>query len=1251
MEFDCTDMVMDDATALADEALELIRTALRTLDMTSLPRAIALLSAGIADKPDHRDEPWWRYLRGIAHHCVADEYDDPDAREAELADLRASWRRPHPLVGRSDLAAALATSLTRLATAQQESEDEVVNQAITELDALSAQIEASVAEVEMMRGLVRLHRFTMPSAELDSGVELGLDLLARSLPHVPDHTPLLDLALLTFATWSGASLQVEQVAAALSRLRTVLDPGDERLAGLDDLESDLLYVAWIETDNPDVERAALDALERLCDTSSGALATTLLRCGEMRAHRAFGAYPAARCGPDLEMAIRWLDGAGTGPAEDLAIGWLLLGMCLWRRSALESTGADIRRGISCLDEALRLGLPEPKHTVTAHAERLTVLATGLSVDAPAAGDVAAAEIAFREALADQTRYATMDLGRSAELAAALARIEMLLFAQHMDVLDVDRVRRNLDLAARRPDPPDEWPTLLGSLRGSLALFVDGVGARSGDCGVGSLVEALRGTQLPEAVEPLRRMIGYASVVAGGRTGSLQAFTSAAAALGHADAPPEDRFTAACADVYLHARGLAPHPQLPAVIDRALAVAAEIPAGPGDHRRLSRHLLPALHLMRENGRPPSASSSPAVSSAATAAMLDRLVDQFRAMVAVGVLDADPVRQEQELGAMERGVRGAPPDDVARGMGAGSLLTMWTDRAEARRDATDAHRGVAWVSEALAFVRGPENPMWTQVTWAAARCHRLRGLPEDQGCSRELGLATLRGHAWMVLLQYKTDHAVAVAREAAAQAVRVARWCLADRAADDLVAALDAGRGLVLQATLTTRRVADRLRAAGEVELAAEWADAGGDDRVVFDAAAGLGLHGDLRRRVLSALGADRTGFPEVTSTASIRAVLRAQKAAALIYLVPTDGDDPGLAVAVPARGPVEVLELPELDAGTAAQLAHAVAPERAGRDMGPVGGTKDEVRIAELLDFGWRAAGRELADLADRLAEAGERPPKLLLAPFGALGLVPWHAARPAGVGDPGVLGRAVVSYVPSAQLLVQAQARPARPTAGALVIGDPTGDLPAAAGEARSIVRTFHPGATYLGAPSESSADDPGPSGPGTATELLARLSADAEPLALLHLACHARAEPSAPGRSSIMLADRAVDVDELLTVRPAAALEIDTVCLAGCSTNVPGLDHDEAFSLATAFLAAGARTAYGSMWTVPDERTSCLMFMVHHHLRSGRCSPAEALHRAQSWAADPDRVAPAAMPAALARAATGDDDPIGWAGFQHLGA
>ena len=96
---------------------------------------------------------------------------------------------------------------------------------------------------------------------------------------------------------------------------------------------------------------------------------------------------------------------------------------------------------------------------------------------------------------------------------------------------------------------------------------------------------------------------------------------------------------------------------------------------------------------------------------------------------------------------------------------------------------------------------------------------------------------------------------------------------------------------------------------------------------------------------------------------------------------------------------------------------------------------------------------------------------------------------------------------------------------------------------------------------------------------------------------------------------------------------------LVACRTDVTAADHDEALTLSTAFLAAGAVTAVGSRWDLRDDPSAALMFMFHHYLAAGR-RPDDALRDAQLWMLDPDRVPPPSMPEALRnpRAARGRD-------------
>ncbi|EDY47575.1 hypothetical protein SSCG_00603 [Streptomyces clavuligerus] len=138
---------------------------------------------------------------------------------------------------------------------------------------------------------------------------------------------------------------------------------------------------------------------------------------------------------------------------------------------------------------------------------------------------------------------------------------------------------------------------------------------------------------------------------------------------------------------------------------------------------------------------------------------------------------------------------------------------------------------------------------------------------------------------------------------------------------------------------------------------------------------------------------------------------------------------------------------------------------------------------------------------------------------------------------------------------------------------------------------------------------------------------------------------------SSLVLAGGDLAAEEL-TEGGARCERLDLVVLAACRTSVSGHGYDEAYSLSTAFLVAGARSVIGSLWPVPDEATSLLMYMTHHYLSRERLTPGQALRRAQLWMLDDRREAPPGMPYRLQeriRRIT-SDDLTAWAGFTHLG-
>jgi CHAT domain-containing protein len=267
--------------------------------------------------------------------------------------------------------------------------------------------------------------------------------------------------------------------------------------------------------------------------------------------------------------------------------------------------------------------------------------------------------------------------------------------------------------------------------------------------------------------------------------------------------------------------------------------------------------------------------------------------------------------------------------------------------------------------------------------------------------------------------------------------------------------------------------------------------------------------------------------------------------------------------------------------------------------------------------------------------------------------VPWHAARRTeGPGYRYLAEEVALSVVPSAQLLCEVGSRNPDHPNGVVIVSNPTGDLRFAGTEAVAIQNSFYPSAVLLGLARTADGEwRRAPDGPGRADEVLGLIERGGAS-ANLHLACHAIADQAQPSRSRLVLGDgEELPVRILLQRRRTELLLLDRVFLSACTTHVSGRDYDEAFSLSTAFLAAGARTVFGSLWQVMDGATSALMYMVHRFLQAGT-APVTALCLAQRWMLDPDRRIPAEMPNELVSSLVTTDlaDPMVWAGFVHLG-
>jgi len=109
---------------------------------------------------------------------------------------------------------------------------------------------------------------------------------------------------------------------------------------------------------------------------------------------------------------------------------------------------------------------------------------------------------------------------------------------------------------------------------------------------------------------------------------------------------------------------------------------------------------------------------------------------------------------------------------------------------------------------------------------------------------------------------------------------------------------------------------------------------------------------------------------------------------------------------------------------------------------------------------------------------------------------------------------------------------------------------------------------------------------------------------------------------------------------------------LSACLTDLADKDHDEALTLASALLAAGASGVVGTRWPVPDDATAPFMVMFHHFLSNGHPHPADALRAAQLWMLDDSRPLLDDLPDDLSSAVVLPlTAPYFWAAFTHQGA
>ncbi|MEU0878609.1 CHAT domain-containing protein [Lentzea sp. NPDC005914] len=610
------------------------------------------------------------------------------------------------------------------------------------------------------------------------------------------------------------------------------------------------------------------------------------------------------------------------------------------------------------------------------------------------------------------------------------------------------------------------------------------------------------------------------------------------------------------------------------------------------------------------------------------------------VAVALKDRDAGKLREicaELAARQVDPRlvGLDPGRIMLAAALDALVTLVPEDRAVLEQAIEAN------VERVAEIEKRYHPQMDSVAITLGKLLRRRNEPGDKRQSRKLGQDALWHANWYVLQQSSPEHALEYARNATTKVDELTAWCLEDDAIDDLIRVIDARRGLVLKAATTGHSLVDQLGEAGQADLARRWVETEGRDAPLlpgWDATADN--FGGLRREVLRKLA---DGSEELIAPPSIREIqdaLRVHGSEALVYLLPTNKRHSGQAVVVPVEGEAFASPLPLLDVEDAPQRYREAYDAWDTETSGPACERWRE-ELGLLCDWAWTVAGGELL----RLLGPDSR---VVLVPVGPLGIVPWHAAR----DEQGryLVQDMAISYAPSARLFCDVLKRAEVAEGKPVLVGNPARDLPAGAAEATAVRDAFYPDGVFLGGFSRAPRPwKPSPDGSGTPAQVLAALL---KPLPLLHLACHAVADMRQPLQSHVKLATAQLSAVELLELSPVDMLPLGTVNLAGCTTNVSGVDYDEALSLATTFLAIGARTVVGSLWRVPAGRsTAHLMFMFYHYLRTER--PAGALRRAQLWMLDDGREFPACMPDSLRvlpSAGFGPAEVESWAGFTQMG-
>jgi CHAT domain-containing protein len=362
-----------------------------------------------------------------------------------------------------------------------------------------------------------------------------------------------------------------------------------------------------------------------------------------------------------------------------------------------------------------------------------------------------------------------------------------------------------------------------------------------------------------------------------------------------------------------------------------------------------------------------------------------------------------------------------------------------------------------------------------------------------------------------------------------------------------------------------------------------------------------------------------------ATVTRREILAASSSQPLVYLAATPWGGVGLRVEPDGATP---FILPDLTEPVLMTVAHdfVQAAEYRVRDM-----RRWHLQIAHTCEVLWDIAVGPLLEQMDGADSA-------VIVPTGWLNLLPLHAARPRGA-DVYALDRLCFTYAPNARLLTDARATAAAvEPRGALIVDAP--HRPDLSPLPFSRIETTHAASARPVVTLLRDTD-------ATIDHVLTGIAQHD----LLHLSCHATADPVRGWSSRLELTDGPLTVEQLREHGCSALLAF----LSACETAVVGLRlPDEVVAFPSVLLASGIAGIVASLWPVPQAATALLVAFFYAEI--DRYRPSEALRTAQQQVRSATGSQINERLQLSAADALRDDKrpfahPYFWAGFTYTGA